>query len=124
MLRSSFGKIMLIAAGALSLLAQGILLIPTTLGFLLRFRNSDKSSFTSGGSGALLFGLAVLLFATIIFQSAKDRQRWRSNGILLATQVFAALGIYFLLDGFAPGERGAGFVLSSLITTVTTYGIF
>ena len=34
------------------------------------------------------------------------------------------VGIYFLLDGFASGERGAGFLLSSLVTTLTTYGIF
>ncbi|MBN2115021.1 MAG: GAF domain-containing protein [Anaerolineales bacterium] len=124
MSRAPFRKIILIAAGTLSLLAQGILLIPTALGFLLRHLNSRWSSFTSGANGAVLFALAVLLFFIVSFQSAKNRHQRRANGILLAVQIFAVLGIYFLLDGFTPGERGAGFLLSSLVTALTTYGIF
>ncbi|RPJ28544.1 MAG: HD domain-containing protein [Chloroflexi bacterium] len=120
MLQSSFRKIILIAAGTLSLLAQGILFIPTALGLFSESLNSAWISFTSG---AVLFALAVGLFVIIGSQSATDRQRRRVSSILLATQIFAVLGIYFLLDGFSASERGAGFLLSGLVTTVTTYGI-
>ncbi len=125
MSRSSFKNIILITAGTLSLLAQGILLVPTAPGFILRYLNGTWSSFASEASGAVLFALAILLFLIISFQTGKDRQKQRMNGILLATQIVAVLVIYFLLGkGFAPSERGAGFLLSSLVTTVTTYGIF
>ncbi|HSA99597.1 MAG TPA: GAF domain-containing protein, partial [Anaerolineales bacterium] len=78
----------------------------------------------SKASGAILFALAILLFFVISFLSAKDWQRRRVNVILLVTQIFTVLGIYFLLDGLTPGERGGGFLLSSLVTIVTIYGIF
>ncbi len=111
---------MLIVAGTLSLLAQGILIVPTALDFFLR-----NMRWGSGTTGAVLFAFSIVLFViTISPTSAKNQQKQRMNWILLATQILAALGIYLLLDGFAPGERGAGFLLSSLVTIVTTYGIF
>jgi putative nucleotidyltransferase with HDIG domain len=121
MSRLSFKKTLLIAAGVLSLLAQGIMLIPTSLGFLL-------PSFIPWGSvaiGAAFFVFSMILFIVIISrQFAKKRLEWRANGVLLLTQALTAIGIYLLLDGFAPRERGAGFLLSSLVTVLTTYGIF
>ena len=121
MSRLSFKKTLLIAAGVLSLLAQGILLLPKSLGFLLK-------SFIPGGSvaiGAAFFVFSMILFIIIISrQLAKKRLEWRANGILLLTQALTAIGIYLLLDGFAPRERGAGFLLSGLVTVLTTYGIF
>src|SRR5512142_3058009 len=111
MSRVSFRKIMLVAAGALSLCAQGILLIPTALSFFLRYL--VRSSLAGEVSGIILFALAVLLFALIGFHPNHDKQRQRINGMLLVTQVCTVLGIYILLGDLAPGERGAGFVLSS-----------
>jgi hypothetical protein len=120
MSRLSFKKTLLIAAGILSLLAQGILLLPKSLGFLLQ-------SFTPWGSiaiGAAFFVFSMILFIVIISrQFAKTRLEWRANGILLLTQALTAIGIYLLLDGFASRERGAGFLLSSFVTALTTYGI-
>lgn len=122
MSQSSFRKFILVAAGILSLLAQGILLIPTAPGFFLRPLNRAWSSLTTG---ALLFALSVFLFIIIIgFQTAKDRQKQFINATLLATQIFAVLAIYFLLDGLTASVRGTGFLVSSFVTTVTTYGIF
>jgi putative nucleotidyltransferase with HDIG domain len=120
MFRLSFKKTLLIAAGILSLLAQGSLLLPKSLGFLLQ-------SFTPRGSvaiGAAFFVFSMILFIVIISrQFAKKRLEWRANAILLLTQALTAIGIYLLSDGFAPREREAGFLLSSFVTALTTYGI-
>jgi len=105
----------------MSLLAQSILLTPKSLGFVLQ-------SFFSRGKvaiGVALFVSAMMLFIVIISrQFAKKRLGWRANGILLLTQVLTVIGIYLLLDGFPPRDREAGFLLSSLVTILTTYGIF
>ena len=74
--------------------------------------------------GVALLILSISIFiATISLHLGKSQQEWRASSLLLATQMFTALGIYFLLDGFASSERGAGFLLSGLITAITTYGI-
>ncbi|HSL42044.1 MAG TPA: HD domain-containing phosphohydrolase [Anaerolineales bacterium] len=113
----SFKKVILIAAGTLSLAAQGLLLIPQTL------RNSQNTT-DAAITGFVLFALAIFLFGyPIASQFARQAREWRPNGMLLSTQIFTAAGMYFLLDGIAPGQRGAGFLLSSLITVLTTYGI-
>jgi hypothetical protein len=66
----------------------------------------------------------VLFIVLISRQFVKNQLEWRANAILLLTQAATALGTYLLLDGFTPGERGTGFILSSLVTALTTYGIF
>jgi putative nucleotidyltransferase with HDIG domain len=74
--------------------------------------------------GAALFVLSLASFAgTISTQFSKTRLEWRRNVILLVTQALTAIGIYFLVDGFAPREQQAGFLLSSLVTILTTYGM-
>ncbi len=114
----SFRKALLIAAGTLSLVAQGIMLIPISLGSFM----SASGSFTIG---VTLFALSIFLFLAVIrWHSVKNESNWRVNGVLLATQTFTAIGIYLLLEGFASNQRGPGFLLSSLITALTTYGIF
>ena len=44
--------------------------------------------------------------------------------MLVVTQALTVIGIYFLVDGLAPREQQTGFLLSSLVTILTTYGIF
>jgi putative nucleotidyltransferase with HDIG domain len=121
MSRLSFKKTLLIAAGISSLLAQAILLFPTSLGLL-------SPSFLTRGRvalGAAFFVFSMILFISIISrQFTKRRSEWRANGVLLLTQVLTAIGIYLLLDGFPSGERGAGLLLSGLVTTLTTFGIY
>jgi len=118
----SFRKALLIAAGTLSLVAQGVLFIPTTLGL---FSKSFNNAWGSGAIGVILFALSIFLFLAIIrWHSVKNESNWRVNGMLLATQAFTALWIYLWLDGFASNDGRYGFLLSSLITVLTTYGIF
>ena len=117
----SYQKTLLIVAGGLSLLAQWILYLPTRLDFLLQ-------SFAPRGSvalGAAFFAFSLLLLLMVIGrQFADQRLARRPNGILLLTQVLTVIGIYLLSDGFPTGEREAGFLLSGLVTVLTTYGIF
>jgi putative nucleotidyltransferase with HDIG domain len=115
MLRSSFRMIILIAAGTLSLVAQGILFIPI----------SKIGSNVTIGVTLFAFSIFLLIFL-ISSYSVINGSKWHVNGALLATQTFTAIGIYFLLngDGFASSARGAGFLLSGLITALTIYGIF
>src|SRR5215208_4248404 len=121
MRRLSIQKTLLIVAGGLSLLAQWLLFLPKMLNFLLQ-------SFAPRGSvalGAAFFAFSLLLLLIVIGrQFADQRLAWRPNGILLLTQVVTVIGIYLLSDGLPSGERGAGFLLSGLITILTTYGIF
>jgi putative nucleotidyltransferase with HDIG domain len=122
MSQSSFRKFALLAAGTLSVAAQGILLNPTRSGFLPQYFNR---SWGSVAIGAALFALSMFLFIAIISsRSIKNGSGWRANRVLLAIQAFTAIGIYLLLDSVDSGERGAGFLLSSLVTVLTTYGIF
>jgi putative nucleotidyltransferase with HDIG domain len=114
-------KIILVATGILSLIAQGFLLIPTTLGFFFPFLNHTSRSFAVG---AALFAFSIVLFAGMIStQFTRNRLEWRRNVILLLTQGFTVIGMYLLVGGLALREQETGFLLSSLVTIVTTYGI-
>ena len=121
MSQSLYRKLILLAAGGLSLIAQSILLIPTTLGFFFPFFNHASRSFVLG---AALCAVSVLLFTSVISeQFAKYRMTWRTNMILLSTQAFTAICMYLLVDGLAVREQETGFLLSGLITILTTYGM-
>jgi putative nucleotidyltransferase with HDIG domain len=121
MLQPFSRKIMILATGILSLIAQSILLIPTTLGFFFPFFNHAARSFAVG---AVLFVLSIVLFAaTISTQFGRNRLEWHRNIILLLTQGFTVIGMYLLVDGLATREQETGFLLSSLVTIMTTYGI-
>jgi putative nucleotidyltransferase with HDIG domain len=116
MSQSFVKKGILVAAGTLSLVAQGIIFIPETLavqsgdGFWL---------------GALLFIFALLLFGSVVFFPFKQRlKEWRANELLLAIQLLSAFGLYSLVDGLAPGQRAVAFLLSGLVTALTAYGIW
>ena len=75
--------------------------------------------------GAVLFSVALVSFSGIISaQFSKNPLEWRRNVMLLVTQAVTVIGIYLLVDGLAPREQQTGFLLSSLVTILTTYGIF
>jgi len=109
-------KTVLIGAGALSLIAQGVLFIPAPLSSL---STNALGKFTIGG---VLFGLAILLF---IFGSrfAKNALVWRRSRILLTAQTITVLGVLFFLVGLHSSEQGAGLLISGIVTALTTYGI-
>ena len=121
MARFPYKKSLLIASGGVSLIAQSFLITPTVLGFFLPALKHISVSFALG---AVLFALSLASFASIIStQFSKTRIEWRRNVMLLVTQALTAIGIYFLVDGFAPREQQTGFLLSSLVTILTTYGM-
>lgn len=121
MSRFSYKQIILIATGVLSLLAQSFLLTPAILGFFLPSFNDPSRSFVLG---ATLFALAIVLFISIISShAAQYRLEWRPNLKLLLTQACTVIAIHFLSDGFTLHEQQTGFLLSTLVTTLTTYGI-
>jgi putative nucleotidyltransferase with HDIG domain len=121
MSRFSYTKLILIATGGLSLLAQSLLLTPTVWGFFLPFLNHAPTSFAPG---AILFVFSMLVFAGIIStESDKNRLEWRTKLMLMATQALTVIGIYLLVDSLALREQQTGFLLSSLVTILTTYGI-
>jgi putative nucleotidyltransferase with HDIG domain len=110
-------KIRLATAGILSLFAQIFLFAPARLTFL----PTSLPNWGISAIGAANAALSVYLFVVSL--------RTRSYGgrvsrILVAIQVFTTVGLYFLLDGSASYAREAGFLLSSLITLLTTYGVF
>lgn len=109
-------KTVLIGAGALSLIAQGVLFIPAPLSSL---STNTLGKFTIGG---VLFGLALLLFI-IGSRYAKNALLWRKSRILLTTQTITVLGVFLLLVGFHLDGQGTGLLISGLVTALTTYGI-
>ena len=121
MSRRSLKITLLLTAGLFSLLGQGMLLMPHVL-------DSFLHSFLPWGSiaiGAVFLAFSIFMFMVVVArQFAKKRLEWRANSILLLTQAVTAIGIYLLSDEIVPGERGLGFLLSSLVAVLTTYGIF
>src|SRR5687767_7028450 len=114
-------KIHLGTAGILSILAQGILLIPSRLEFILQY----LPAWGSVAIGTALFTISILSFFTAIRSLAtKDASGWRANETLLAIQTLTVIGLIFILQHTVAPRREAGFLLSSVITVLATYGIF
>jgi len=108
----------LITAGTLSILAQAVLLAPVSLDLLLKFFPLWGSS----AVGLTLFAIS-LYFYIWTFRSlpGKSLIGWRSKGLLLAIQLLTVIGIFFIIESNASRDTGAGFLLTSLITLLTTY---
>ncbi|HET9588885.1 MAG TPA: HD domain-containing phosphohydrolase [Anaerolineales bacterium] len=118
---SSSRKIHLIIAGILSLLAQGILLTPTRLEVVLQY----IPRWGSIAFGAALFVISLLSFLNVMRSiTIKGTLGWRANESLLAIQILTVIGLILILERAASPRREAGFLLSSVITVLTTYGIF
>ena len=76
-------------------------------------------------AGTVLFIFSCFLFLAVMSpQLKKNPLAWRAAGVLLLTQVFTTIAILSLLENSATHERWVGFLLSSLVTALTTYGIF
>lgn len=114
-------KIYLSTAGILSVLAQGILLIPSRLDIILQY----LPPWGSIAIGAALFAVSMLSFFNVIRSiTTRDTFGWRANEILLAIQTLTVIGLIFILQHAVSPRREAGFLLSSVITALATYGIF
>jgi putative nucleotidyltransferase with HDIG domain len=108
-------KIQLVTAGILSLLAQAGLLLSIPTNSPIPLTEWEATVF-----GAALFVLAVFWTISII-QSAKTG--WNLNILLLLTQVLVVVGIFLLVGGTDSRAREVGFLLTSLVTTLTVYGM-
>ena len=113
-------KARLITTGFLSLLAQGILLTPASLDLFLQYIPWGNIAI-----GATLFLLSMGLYISGIRSiSMKNSIGWHSNGILLFIQALSVIGLFFISGSNASGAGGASFLLTSLITLLTTYLMF
>ena len=114
-------KIHLISALILSLLAQGVLLTPLRLSFFPQY-------FPSWGSvafGATLFVLSLYLYILLIRTiSIRNSIGWLSNVTLLLIQSLSVIGFFFILGSSVSRAGETGFLLTGMITALTTYGIF
>lgn len=118
---SSNFRIALIIVGVISLLAQGILFIPTLFEFILQY----LPKWGNITFGAIFFIAAIFSYIAITSQITKNTtsRRYYITGTLLAIQAFTTAGIFFLLGSSGSYAREAGFLLSGIITILTTYGI-
>lgn len=108
-------QIRLIAAGALSVVAQGLLILPASL--ISGINLPDWGSVTVG---VALFTAATIWIVSII--RALDAG-WRGNAHFILNQAIIVLGMFLLSDSSDSFVRLGGFVLTSLITALTVYGI-
>jgi putative nucleotidyltransferase with HDIG domain len=114
-------KIHLIFALVLSLLAQGIFFVPERLSLFLQY----LPPWGSVAFGAALFVLSMYLYISRIRTiSIKNPSGWHSNGLLLAVQALSVIGLIFILRSNALRGGELGFLLTSTITALMTYGIY
>jgi putative nucleotidyltransferase with HDIG domain len=116
-----FTTILLFIVAILSIFAQGILFLPAFFEFILKY----LQPWGNITLGTMLFIVVIFSYIAISHQALPRMSIGRySSGTLLATQAFTTAGILFLLENNASHARVAGFVLSGIVTILTTYGIF
>jgi putative nucleotidyltransferase with HDIG domain len=108
-------KIQLFSAGILSLLAQGILLISIPLSSYIPLTEWEDTAI-----GTALFVIATFWNISI---ARSSKTTWNMNILLLLTQVLVVVGAFLLVDESAARARETGFLLTSLVTILTVYGI-
>ena len=120
-MRASLTAFLLILIGVVSLVAQGVLFIPSFFEFILQYLPPWGNLMF----GALIFIVAIFAYVAINHRvSPKMSAGRQTSGTLLAIQTFTAAGIFFLLENGASRAPVAGFVISGITTLLTTYGIF
>ena len=114
-------KARLITAGALSLLAQ-------TVSFISFGSDLFPQFFSPWGNIVIALTIFAVSqsFYILAFRdfSMKSLIGWRSNGLLLAIQILSVVGTLFILGSSTSRSGWAGFLLTSLITFLTTYLMF
>jgi putative nucleotidyltransferase with HDIG domain len=108
-------KIQIILAGVLSVIAQGLLLLP--------INQTSPTPLPYWGclaTGVILFTIATIWIVTNI---RVLRTGWRGNAHFILNQAVIVIGILLISDPSASISRLGGFILTSLITALTIYGI-
>lgn len=106
-------QIQIIAAGMVSILAQGLLILPVS-------EIVDLSDWESVTIGVALFAIATLwtVYAIRVLNTG-----WRGNAHFILNQAIIVIGFFLLVDSSDSSTRLGGFLLTSLITALTVYGI-
>lgn len=110
-------KLIFIVAGILSLGAQVIAFAPARFAFL---SETFAASYLPIIAIILFASALVFFFLTLQKESSGSRTEW----ILLAIQAFTVIGTFLLLDGLASTAREGGFLLTGLITLLTTGALY
>jgi putative nucleotidyltransferase with HDIG domain len=108
-------QIQLIAAGVLSIIAQGLLILPSGL----------VPNVTLPDWGGVTIGVALFAITTIWIVSTIRSLNvgWRGNAHFIFNQAIIVIGIFLLSDSSGSLARPGGFLLTGLITVLTVYGI-
>ena len=106
-------KLLFVIAGIISLTAQAFTFAPGRFSFLFNIGSTSYLPIFS----VILFALAAILFFLAIQNDAKGS---RIDWIFLAIQAFTFFGTFLILDGSASNIREGGFLLTGLITLLTT----
>lgn len=108
-------QIQLIAAGVISVAAQGLLILPSSL-----IPGLPLPDWGSVAVGVTLFAVATIWIVSVIRSLDAG---WRGNAHFILNQAIIVLGMFLLSDSSDSFTRLGGFVLTSLITALTVYGI-
>ena len=105
----------LVIAGILSVIAQGLLILPASLRNYLSILDWESVAI-----GAALFAVTTIW---IVFTIRSLNAGWRGNAHFILNQSIIVIGIFLLSGSSDSITRFGGFILTSLITALTVYGI-
>jgi len=118
---SPLNKILFTIATMVSLVAQGFWFAPARLGFISQYLSTLGNLIP----GIVFLTLAILLYVAALRPAVKSKTSTRRTvGVYLGIQIISAIGISLLLDGSASRARETGFILTGLITLLTSYGLY
>jgi putative nucleotidyltransferase with HDIG domain len=106
-------QIQIVAAGVVSILAQGLLILPVS-------GIANLSGWESVTVGVALFAVATIWTVYVI---RLLNTGWRGNAHFILNQAIIVIGFFLLADSSDSFTRLGGFLLTSLITALTVYGI-
>jgi len=112
---SQKNKLKISIAGVVSIFAQVLLLAPEN--FILQLSIPDWERLVSG---AILFTVTTF-WVVLLIRNLKTG--WRGNAHFILNQAIVVIGIFLLMGTSASTVRLGGFILTSLNTALTFYGI-
>lgn len=108
-------QIQIVIAGIVAVVAQGFLILPSSLN-----RYVPLPTWGSVTVGVALFAVATIWTVSTI---RSLNAGWRGNAHFILNQAIIVIGIFLLSDSSDSLTRLGGFLLTSLITALTVYGI-
>ena len=103
----------LVIAGILSVIAQGLLILPASLRNYLSILDWESVAI-----GAALFAVTTIW---IVFTIRSLNAGWRGNAHFILNQSIIVIGIFLLSGSSDSITRFGGFILTSLITLSATF---